>query len=170
MRIVINAVSAKSGGAATYMSNLEKDRHKYDGGHQYRFYTPPEVRRECQKLTAGSTIQVTEVDVCGRLVRRAEGAHGIAHRVLLREPLQLSKLSASLAVTLPFDLWMRSGLKPMLDEVLSDRKGLTQLGVSAGFGQAVWYTFNKSLRKERWSRPWALYVLKQWCQLNNVVL
>lgn len=73
-------------------------------------------------------------------------------------------------LTLPFDLWMRSGLKPMLDEVLSDGKGLTLLGVGAEFGHAVWYTFNKSPHKERWSRPWALYVLKQWCQLNSVVL
>lgn len=72
--------------------------------------------------------------------------------------------------TLPFDPWMRSGLKPMLDEVLSDGKGLAQLGVSAEFGQAVWYTFNKNPRKERWSRPWALYVFKRWCQLNNVGL
>ena len=70
--------------------------------------------------------------------------------------------------TLPFERWMLSGLQPELEKVLSRQEGLRRWGLNIQGIQDVWQAFKKSPRRERWSRPWALYVLKKWCQLNEV--
>lgn len=72
--------------------------------------------------------------------------------------------------TLPFGRWMHSALKPGVDETLAHGNGLSHMGVNPEFVRVVWQTFKRSPRKERWSRPWALYVLKKWCDHNNVWL
>jgi asparagine synthase (glutamine-hydrolysing) len=71
--------------------------------------------------------------------------------------------------TLPFDRWMHSALKAGIDAVLSDQERLGQAGIS-GFAKNVWATFLNNPQKERWSRPWALFILKRWCEINDVAL
>lgn len=69
--------------------------------------------------------------------------------------------------TLPFERWMRSELSRELDEALNSRVGfLTSEGRSAA--RRVWDGFKRTPRRERWSRPWTLYVLSKWCELNGV--
>lgn len=72
--------------------------------------------------------------------------------------------------TFPFERWMRSALKPDLEEVLHSRKDFEQIGMESKSIAAVWKAFNDSPRKVSWSCPWALYVLKKWCELNQVTM
>jgi len=72
--------------------------------------------------------------------------------------------------TLPFERWMRTTLKSELNEALSNGNGLAKLGLRSESARDIWRTFEEQPRKERWSRPWALYVLKKWCELNRVEL
>lgn len=69
--------------------------------------------------------------------------------------------------TLPFERWMHSILKTDLDEAFYG-EDLADLGLDPEFARAVWRTFSTSPRKERWSRPWALFVFRRWCELNEV--
>jgi len=70
--------------------------------------------------------------------------------------------------TLPFERWMRSALMPELEEVF--HLDLAQLGIDSEFVETVWGAFKKNPRKVAWSRPWSLYVLKKWCDINEVQL
>ncbi len=70
--------------------------------------------------------------------------------------------------TLPFDRWMRLSLAEELQEALDWGKALQPLGLNTEFIRRVWQTFEHNPRKERWARPLALYVLKRWCEENNV--
>jgi asparagine synthase (glutamine-hydrolysing) len=70
--------------------------------------------------------------------------------------------------TLPFDRWMHSVLEAQLQETLNLSDGLDLLGVSQEATREIWQMFREHPTKERWSRPWALYVLKKWCDLNDV--
>jgi asparagine synthase (glutamine-hydrolysing) len=71
--------------------------------------------------------------------------------------------------TLPFERWMHSTLRSDIEKAFSDAKGLGQVGITA-YGRSIWNTFQKSAVKERWSRSWAIYVLRRWCDNNLVSL
>ena len=70
--------------------------------------------------------------------------------------------------TLPFEKWMKANLR----EELSNAFGDSTLWASAGLDQksanGVWLRFLNQPKAVSWSRPWALYVLAKWCQLNGV--
>jgi asparagine synthase (glutamine-hydrolysing) len=70
--------------------------------------------------------------------------------------------------TLPFEKWLLSRLQPELNKTLSDRQLFGQLGLNAQGVSTVWQRFLQRPTAVGWSRPWALYVLGQWCQLHNV--
>lgn len=69
--------------------------------------------------------------------------------------------------TLPFERWMRSSLQPDIDKTLALEHGFKKLAISEA-GRKVWQKFVASPQQERWSRPWALYVLRKWCDLHGV--
>lgn len=71
--------------------------------------------------------------------------------------------------TLPFDRWMHSSLHPDLDRTFSSNGGLSHLGIT-DFAGKIWKAFDRAPRLERWSRPWALHILKTWCEINGVTL
>ncbi len=70
--------------------------------------------------------------------------------------------------TLPFQKWMRAGLESEINRHLSDKNGLQRIGLNGDETGAIWAAFKNNPRQEPWSRPWALYVLKQWCERNRV--
>ena len=72
--------------------------------------------------------------------------------------------------TLPFQRWMRSSLAAEIDETFSARQHLTRVGIEPDHARSVWQAFKKNPRHEPWSRPWALYVLAKWCEINDVSL
>jgi asparagine synthase (glutamine-hydrolysing) len=70
--------------------------------------------------------------------------------------------------TLPFERWMQSGLRSEVAAALSSSSDLLRLGLSKE-SVAIWEAFAKNPSQEPWSRPWALYVLTKWCELNGVI-
>jgi asparagine synthase (glutamine-hydrolysing) len=73
--------------------------------------------------------------------------------------------------TLPFDRWMREELRSEIESVLNEKR--IDGGPLGGLLRAdeiarVWSDFLR--RKSSWSRPWALYVLQRWCEINGVAI
>jgi asparagine synthase (glutamine-hydrolysing) len=66
--------------------------------------------------------------------------------------------------TLPFEKWLQGKLRHEVGPVLENPGcGLNAQGV-----REVWRRFLEKPRAVGWSRPWALYVLAKWCEVNGV--
>lgn len=71
--------------------------------------------------------------------------------------------------TLPFERWMLGALAEEIDDVLSNnRVSLSMIGLDSSEVQRVWRKFQVDPAAVGWSRPWALYILARWCELNQV--
>ena len=69
--------------------------------------------------------------------------------------------------TLPFEHWLLDELRTEVEHGLQNvASGPLASVLDASAVQAVWNAFN--LGKTSWSRPWSLYVLQRWCELNSV--
>src|SRR5579871_86768 len=69
--------------------------------------------------------------------------------------------------TLPFEHWMRGELRTELEPVLNAKRlSAGPLGglIDGAQVRQVWDDFQRGLVS--WSRPWSLYVLQRWCELN----
>jgi len=65
--------------------------------------------------------------------------------------------------TLPFDRWLKGEMRPVVEDALL-KSDWDQTSISANAVREVW---NRFLAGETsWSRPWSLFVLKQWCGQN----
>jgi asparagine synthase (glutamine-hydrolysing) len=73
-------------------------------------------------------------------------------------------LRRKMGFTLPFELWMRNGLRAELERELLDSKADEHFLLDASHVASVWKAFLAG--KTTWSRPWALFVLKQWIRRN----
>ena len=62
--------------------------------------------------------------------------------------------------TFPFELWLKKEMRHDMEDVLLDTSANLVDGVDRKFVAAVWKDFLAG--KTTWSRPWSLYVLKQW--------
>jgi asparagine synthase (glutamine-hydrolysing) len=71
--------------------------------------------------------------------------------------------------TLPFSRWMTSALAPEMDDVFSDPQSFKNVGIESNYARHVWNAFRSKPQEEPWSRSWALYVLKRWCDENGVI-
>lgn len=72
--------------------------------------------------------------------------------------------------TFPFRKWMLSSLRPDIDAVLGPSGPMGLAGVRCQAASAIWESFRNRPKRERWSRPWSLYVLQKWCESNEVEL
>lgn len=72
--------------------------------------------------------------------------------------------------TLPFEKWMQSSLQSEVSAVLENVGQLRELGLAAESVRNVWRKFLQKPRAVGWSRPWSLYVLARWCEINRVTL
>ena len=70
--------------------------------------------------------------------------------------------------TLPFEKWLQRNLRTEVSSVLRDSRRLSMSGVDAKAVEKVWDDFLAKPRAVGWSRPWSLYVLAQWCEINRV--
>ena len=66
--------------------------------------------------------------------------------------------------TLPFEKWLRGKLRSEVGSVLEKPGG----GLNAREVVEVWRRFLERPRAMGWTRPWALYVLARWCEVNRV--
>jgi asparagine synthase (glutamine-hydrolysing) len=72
--------------------------------------------------------------------------------------------------TLPFERWMQGRLKTQISSVFADDAQLSEVGLLADGVRDVWRRFLRAPRAVGWSRPWSLFVLAQWSQINQVTL
>jgi asparagine synthase (glutamine-hydrolysing) len=66
--------------------------------------------------------------------------------------------------TLPFEKWLQGSLRVEVGSVLDS----SEYGMNAPAVRDVWRRFLEKPRAVGWSRPWALYVLSRWCEVNRV--
>jgi asparagine synthase (glutamine-hydrolysing) len=75
---------------------------------------------------------------------------------------------SKMGFTLPFEKWMQSGLRDQISQVLRDNERLSKSGLESKSVSDIWERFGRSPASVGWSRPWSLYVLARWCELNQV--
>ncbi|HET6854286.1 MAG TPA: asparagine synthase (glutamine-hydrolyzing) [Pyrinomonadaceae bacterium] len=68
--------------------------------------------------------------------------------------------------TLPFEKWLQQSLRSEVSSVLAD--GSRFAGLNSHAIENVWNNFLQKPRAVGWSRPWSLYVLSKWCEINKV--
>ncbi|MGE5048893.1 MAG: asparagine synthase-related protein, partial [Deltaproteobacteria bacterium] len=69
---------------------------------------------------------------------------------------------------LPFDRWIRQGLRKTMDESFRDERLVRSAGLSPPAVGRLWRSFLDGAPGMYWSRVWSLYVLMRWCQQNGV--
>ena len=70
--------------------------------------------------------------------------------------------------TLPFEKWMRGKLCREISAVIEDSKRLSVARLNAGVMGKLWNKFLQSPKAVGWTRPWAIYVLVKWCEVNAI--
>ena len=70
--------------------------------------------------------------------------------------------------TLPFEKWMQGRLRAEISSVLDDETRVRESSLAADGVRDVWRRFLEKPRAIGWSRPWSLYVLARWCEINGV--
>ncbi len=79
------------------------------------------------------------------------------------------KKRKKMGFTLPFDYWLRTSLKKIVDDVLlGSGERQRKLGLSPEKTSDIWRSYLSSSNDSFWSRPWALFVLIRWCEKNGV--
>jgi asparagine synthase (glutamine-hydrolysing) len=102
----------------------------------------------------------------------SNGANGVAKPLLAdavadllpRELLTRPKMG----FTLPFEKWMQRRLRAEIASVFEDIGRVRETGLAANAVRNVWRKFLRKPRAVGWSRPWSLYVLARWCEINGV--
>ncbi len=69
---------------------------------------------------------------------------------------------------LPFDRWIRHGLKDVMDQTLRDPQAVSPVGLNPAAVERLWRAFLDGARGTYWSRVWSVYVLIRWCHSNRV--
>jgi asparagine synthase (glutamine-hydrolysing) len=69
---------------------------------------------------------------------------------------------------LPFDRWIRRGLKGAMDQTLRDPKAIAPTGLDPVAVERLWRAFLDGAPGMYWSRVWSVYVFIRWCHRNRV--
>jgi asparagine synthase (glutamine-hydrolysing) len=69
---------------------------------------------------------------------------------------------------LPFDRWIRRGLKDAMDQTLRDPQAIAPVGLDPAAVERLWRAFLEGAPGMYWSRVWAVYVFVRWCHRNRV--
>jgi len=98
------------------------------------------------------------------------GRKAILRRIGLRglDPALFDRPKSGFA--LPFDRWIRRGLRGAVGETLRDEAAIRNAGLQPDAVGRLWRGFLDGARGMSWTRVWALYVLIRWCQRNRVSL
>jgi len=70
--------------------------------------------------------------------------------------------------TLPFEKWMQGRLRTEIESAFEDDRQVRASGLTPDGVRDVWRKFLRKPRAIGWSRPWSLYVLARWCEINGV--
>lgn len=69
---------------------------------------------------------------------------------------------------LPYDRWIRRGLKTVIDQTLRDPKLVAPVGLNPAAVERLWQAFLDGAPGMYWSRVWSLFVFIRWCHRNHV--
>ncbi len=69
---------------------------------------------------------------------------------------------------LPFDRWIRCGLKDAMDHTLRDPQAIAPAGLDPLAVERLWRAFLDGAPGMYWSRVWSVYVFIRWCHRNRV--
>jgi asparagine synthase (glutamine-hydrolysing) len=69
---------------------------------------------------------------------------------------------------LPFDRWIRRGLKSAMDQTLRDPQAIAPAGLDPVAVARLWRAFLDGAPGLYWSRIWSVYVFIRWCHRNRV--
>jgi asparagine synthase (glutamine-hydrolysing) len=69
---------------------------------------------------------------------------------------------------LPFDRWIRHGLKDTMDQTLRDPQAVAAVGLDPETVHRLWIAFLEKAPGIYWSRIWSIFVLIRWCHRNQV--
>jgi len=69
---------------------------------------------------------------------------------------------------LPFDRWIRRGMKDAIDQTLRDPQAVALVGLEPAAVEQLWRAFLDGAPGMYWSRVWSVYVLIRWCHRNRV--
>ncbi|CAA2141786.1 asparagine synthase (glutamine-hydrolyzing) [Hyphomicrobium sp. ghe19] len=69
---------------------------------------------------------------------------------------------------LPFDRWIRRGLKDAMDQTMRDPQAIAPVGLDPAAVAGLWRAFLDGAPGMYWSRVWSIYVLIRWCHRNCV--
>jgi asparagine synthase (glutamine-hydrolysing) len=69
---------------------------------------------------------------------------------------------------LPFDRWIRRGLKNAMDQTLRDPQAVAPTGLDPAAVERLWRSFIEGAPGMYWSRIWSVYVFIRWCHRNRV--
>jgi asparagine synthase (glutamine-hydrolysing) len=69
---------------------------------------------------------------------------------------------------LPFDRWIRRGLKNTMDHTLRDPQAIAPVGLDSAAVERLWQAFLDGAPGMYWSRVWSVYVFIRWCHRNRV--
>jgi asparagine synthase (glutamine-hydrolysing) len=69
---------------------------------------------------------------------------------------------------LPFDRWIRRGLKDAMDQTLRDPQAIALVGLDPAAVERLWRAFLDRAPGMYWSRVWSIYVFIRWCHHNRV--
>jgi asparagine synthase (glutamine-hydrolysing) len=69
---------------------------------------------------------------------------------------------------LPFDRWIRRGLKDAMNQTLRDPQAIAPAGLDPVAVERLWRAFLDGAPGMYWSRVWSVYVFIRWCHRNRV--
>ncbi|HKV37502.1 MAG TPA: asparagine synthase (glutamine-hydrolyzing) [Pyrinomonadaceae bacterium] len=72
--------------------------------------------------------------------------------------------------TLPFKKWMQGRMRTEIETVFASDVQLAEAGLVVNEVRDLWRRFLRAPRAVGWTRPWSLFVLARWCQVNRVAL
>jgi asparagine synthase (glutamine-hydrolysing) len=94
-----------------------------------------------------------------KAILRRIGLHGLEQELFERPKS---------GFVLPFDRWIRRGLKAAMDQTLRDPQAIIPTGLNPVALERLWRAFLEKAPGMYWSRVWSVYVFIRWCHRNRV--
>lgn len=69
---------------------------------------------------------------------------------------------------LPFDRWIRQGLKSVMNETMRDPHAIAPCGLNPDAVSRLWQAYLDGAPGLYWSRVWSVYVFIRWCHRHRV--
>jgi asparagine synthase (glutamine-hydrolysing) len=122
-----------------------------------------------QRVPLVDQVLFESVDRLGDQARyRPLGQKAMLRRIGLRglDPTLFNRPKSGFV--LPFDRWIRRGLKDAMDQTLRDPQAIAPAGLDPAAVRRLWRAFLDGARGMYWSRVWSVYVFVRWCHRNRV--